>query len=664
MSRPVVPLTPRGTLAEKRGRPMADLPFAQELIGRAIENDIPESALYLSWELSRMAEDLPRAEKEALSVLILVSFLEVRRGSTALPLDSGPKTALSSLLYRLKVEPEMRARVEALAEKLRVGAGEEFARPLVGQPGTLAPLVVENGLLYHHRLWSAERRVGESATGRAGKGPWKTEEVEAALAEVLDAPPLGVSGEPARLSEGQVAALRRALGARLALISGGPGTGKTFIVLSLLRVLARLGIPPAAIAVAAPTGKAANRLETSMRGVLAVLPGDFAADQRLREELPAPVTLHRLLAFSPSAGRFFHHEKNRLRQKVVIVDEASMVGLELMDQLLRSLSQECPLILLGDADQLPSVDSGAVFRDLTARSRGAIRLSKSFRVSPESVRLLETAEAVRVGAAQALLEGRRERGPLISREDRSACVSLHAAGEDGALEKRLTDWYQGMFASDPEAARALGTVYRGTGEFTEAEARSIAALFRHFERSRLLCVTRGPGLRTGTSAVNGYLHGKRFEALSQRGTSWRSMPDFLPGEPVLMERNDYGLALFNGDQGLVLRIGDEAGETRLMAVFLRDGEKPEAFPIDLLRADLTLAYALTVHKSQGSEFDETVLILPDEPIPLLTRELVYTALTRSRKRTEFWGSADVLRRGVEQATRRFTNLAPDTGQSS
>jgi exodeoxyribonuclease V alpha subunit len=663
MARPAVPLSPRGTLAERLGKPATALPFPQELLGQARENDVPQSALYLAWELALMASELSRQEQESLAVLILASFLEVRRGSTALPLESGPRMPLSSLLNRLKVEPELKERVERFDRSLTVTGGTSRAAPVTGESGSASALVIQDGLLYHHRLWSSEHRVGQAVSRRLVSAGRDEAAIEKAVAEIIEAPPVFASGA-AQLSPEQLEALRVASRMKLALVSGGPGTGKTFIVLSLLRVLIRLGISPRSIAVAAPTGKAANRLEASMLAALGAISDPSEAGQKLRDELPAPQTLHRLLSFSPSAGRFLHHENNRLREQVVIVDEASMVGLELMDQLLRSLKEEATLVLLGDADQLPSVDAGAVFRDLTNASPSAVRLTESYRVSPGSAQLLQVAQAIRKGAVEPLFEGRRGIDPLVSAGERGGPVALLPLAGDGVFESRLSEWYSRVFDSDSGVRRLASATYRKGPEFDLEEIQMIEKLFRHLERSRLLCVTRGPALRTGAEPVNGFLHSKRFEELSRGGASWRSVPDFLPGEPVMMERNDYGMGLFNGDQGVVLRVGEEGGGARLMAVFLKNGKVPEAFPIEILRADLTLAYALTVHKSQGSEFDETVLILPDEPIPLLTRELIYTALTRSRRRAEFWGSVEVLRRGVEQPSRRFTNLLTGEREST
>jgi exodeoxyribonuclease V alpha subunit len=384
--------------------------------------------------------------------------------------------------------------------------------------------------------------------------------------------------------------------------------------------------------------------------------------------------LHRLLGFVPQGareGRFRHHENNRLAERVVIVDEASMIDLFLMDRLVRSMRDDALLILLGDADQLPSVDAGAVFRDLVPWAPTAVRLTQSYRmdpVDPAGRNVLSVARRVQAGRVPALFDAAPSEG-----DEPPEVITVHAQAAKLAFERvemigadQRSSFYERWFheqvcGSDGAAFdRRIARIHHWRRDrFEPEEERELGVLFDHYDRHRLLCATRGES-PTGAAHVNAVLHRKMLER-------WRLLdpalggqaPPLLPGEPVLMLHNDYDRGLFNGDQGVVLRVSEgEAGHP--MVVFPRpqkDGPGFAVFHLDSIRAALALGYAITIHKSQGSELDQVGVILPDEDLPLLTRELLYTAITRARRAVTLVGRREILEAAVTRQIRRFSGVA-------
>jgi exodeoxyribonuclease V alpha subunit len=393
--------------------------------------------------------------------------------------------------------------------------------------------------------------------------------------------------------ERQVAADLLALGPRLEVIAGGPGTGKTTMVARNLARMLEQGADPALIALAAPTAKAAARLSEVVR------------DEAGRHDVEA-MTLHRLLGSRPdSNSRFRHDRSNRLPHEVVIVDETSMVSLSQMARLLEALRPDARLILVGDPGQLSSIEAGAVLGDIVAASEGIVRLERVHRFGGAIARV---AEAIRRGDADGAVEA--------------------LAGVDWTTDPHaVRDEAVACFTAVAEAAR------EGAGE------RAIAALGAF----RILCAhRRGPHGVTGwTARVEGWL---AQEGLAADG-------EWYAGRPLLVTENDYGLGLYNGDTGVVIA----AGDGRLTAAFERRGALAEFSPARLAAVDTV--YAMTVHKSQGSQFDTAAVLLPDAASPMLTRELLYTAVTRARRRLILVGGEDAVRTAVSRPVARASGLA-------
>ena len=550
-------LSPLGT-ARARLEPAAALPdVAASLLEDA--NLGPEEA-FLVWQLTALAGELDAGERQILASTLAGSLVAVAQGST-----------------RLLVGEQARAVLTRLPD-------------LVGPPGSARPLVLEGAHLYHHKHFASEQRIATLVKARlAADATRSPDTVQAAVTAVAG------TARPTP-SEEQLTAVRSALGRRLAVIAGAPGTGKTTVAVTLLRALVRLGVPSEAVAFTAPTGKAANRLQESLLAGLAAIAEDAESseDRALLAAPPAAATLHRLLGYSPSARAFAYHEHSPLPYRVVIVDESSMVDLLLMDRLLRALAPDASLVLLGDADQLPSVEAGAVFRDL---ARLGTRLAHSHRQDPAQApgrRILDLAAAVRAGD-EISLDRPETAADLIFQG-----AELLPASEREALLER---WYTDRIAASPDLEH-LRTAVLPLGEAgfsPETEAR-LDALFAHYQRFRLLAVTRGRP--TGADDLNAWMH--------RRLGGTTASP--VPGEPLLMLRNDYDRALWNGDQGLCVRVREEGRAPRLAAAF-KVGDHWSAWHLESLRDSLTLAFAMTVHKSQGSEYDHIALILPELPSP-------------------------------------------------
>jgi exodeoxyribonuclease V alpha subunit len=483
-----------------------------------------------------------------------------------------------------------------------------FARSLaIGGPDEGRPLVLDSsGRLYLRRYWEYEEAL---ATG--------------ILMRCQESVPLSLL-KPSTDTNLQNLAIETALARRFVVISGGPGTGKTTTVLRILeRLVSEPGGEKLRIVLAAPTGKAAARLQESLRA--------GTGDRSIQDRLPKTAsTLHRLLGRGRSSVYFRHHSKNPLPVDLVVVDEASMVPLTMMAKLFDALPGRARVILLGDRDQLSSVEPGAVLGDIAnaASQPGPLHgslvvLKKNYRFGNES-NIFALSNAIRDGKVDRALEilNFGERPDLTIR----ATPSPSQIAEQ--LRQSVIAGYTGYLRSQ-DPAEAL----------------------KEFKKFRVLCPFRvGPyGVESFNRAIEKIL---RAEDLI-KGTH-----NLYPGMPVLVTENDDPLRLYNGDIGILLP--DPADHSLLLAWFIgEDGGLRRIPPARLPQREP--AFAMTVHKSQGSEFDHVLLILPDKDSPLLTRELVYTGLTRARTRVEVWFQEPVLRAAVARNVQRGSGLRDRLG---
>ncbi len=541
-----------------------------------------------------------------------------------------------------EVEPGLAPPLPVWCEALR-------RHQVVGRPGDYAPLVLdEAGRLYLYRYWAYQHELALDLQTRVADNP--VDVGPRRLRDGLDRlfPPTAEGADRQRLAAA-VAALKR-----FSVISGGPGTGKTTTVVRILALLLEQAPAPLRIALAAPTGKAAARMQDAIRASRETLP----VDARIRDAIPAEATtIHRLLGFRPGSVAFRHDRDNPVPVDVLVVDEASMVDLALMTKLVRAVPRTARLILLGDKDQLASVEAGAVLGDICGDSPG---FSPAFRRRMIEVTGQDPAD---VGSAASLDRSAAEAGPPI----RDAIVQLtrsYRFGQDSGIGRlaQFVNRGDGQSALDlltrgecedivwrplespRDLAPRLAEIAGRLGAYLAAETPE--AVLTALDGFRVLCAHRtGPyGVETLNTLITNCLESRR--AIRPR-TPW------YHGRPVLVTANDHNLRLFNGDLGITL--ADAAASDRLRVFFrTADGSVRRLPPARLPEHET--AFAATVHKSQGSEADEILLILPDELTPVMTRELVYTGLTRARRRVEVWGSAAVLAAAISRRLSRSSGL--------
>lgn len=612
-------LDPRGTL-RARFQPARDGDAAmfRRLGVGARRCDLGDEGLYLAEEIVAADRWLGGSDPEALGILVLALLIAQRQGSSRLPLDPAPKGQLRQLVAEILRVARLDDSPARIVKRITNLTGHPSFQSVIGVGDARLPLIVEDGCLYTERSRWLEQRVAERLAARLAV----TRPLDPAVLAELAARP---GARP--LSDEQLRAVELALSSSLAVVTGGPGTGKTLVAAAIVRGFARLGVPPIQIALAAQTGKAANRLTEVIDEQLRAVASPSDADRALLASPPAAQTLHRLLGYRGDG--FAHHEKSPLPIGALIVDEASMVDLELMDALLDALPEQVPLVLVGDAHQLPAIDAGQILADLADPSTGARvgTLEHSYRMDasdPNGRAVFEAARAVHTGDVHKLVD---KHGLATPRTP----GTLHWAGcewvdpGDRPLETAhavaAALWHH---FDGPRAQRiANETVFTfEDGRVAATQHAQLEALWKLLTRARLLTVTRG--LPTGSLALNAHVH----ELALARMTVSQS-PDFVPGEPVMITANDYQRGLFNGDQGIIVRADEGGAGHRYRAVFRVSGQLVP-FAIEALRDRLELAWALTVHKSQGSELDALALVLPDEDMPLLTRELLYTGITRAR----------------------------------
>ena len=583
------------------------------------------------------------------------------------------------------------------------------AAPVVGKPGEFKPLILDDAhRLYLHRYWQYENNlvqaIQERASATSPNVNWDL--VHDGFARLF---PKSQSGETDWQKVAAFAALRK----NFCIISGGPGTGKTHTVALILALLIeQAGQTKLRIKLAAPTGKAAARLQESLRKAKA----ELNCDARVKARLPGDAsTIHRLLGYVPDSVEFRHNADNPLAADVVIVDEASMVGLPLMAKLVEAVPKSARLILLGDKDQLASVEAGAVLGDLCnagfkrelsrkfaddcekltgekiraddgsefrlqavgacepplPRKRGTpneladsiVELRKNYRFG-ESGRIYQLSQAINNGDAASALAalGEAESNDILT----SAPSNLAGSAGVSPANSSIGDGTRRRDASAPRVAS-----WRQLPKAAELKAQLKPIVLEHFapcfsddkpeqvlqrlEKFRILCAVRQGTY--GVGAVN-----RLVEEILREAGLIQTDADWYAGRPVMITRNDYNLKLFNGDIGVAL---PDVGQTSCLSdrleacptrVFFR-GEGETIRPFSPLRLpEHETVYAMTVHKSQGSEFENVLLILPDRESPVLTRELIYTGLTRASGSVQLWLREEIFRAAITRRVERPSGL--------
>jgi exodeoxyribonuclease V alpha subunit len=524
----------------------------------------------------------------------------------------------------------------------------------VGEDGPVErPLRLLDDLLYLDRYWRQEQTVRAELAARSARSPAPVDGVR--LASALDrlfterTADGSWTDRPTPAPDHQRLAAAAAATGWVTVVAGGPGTGKTTTVARLLALLQELSDAPLRVALAAPTGKAAARLAQAVAQESEAL---TAHGRPSAGALPAS-TVHRLLGWKPgSRSRFRHDRQNRLPYDVVVVDETSMVSLTLMSRLLEAVRPQARLVLVGDPDQLASVEAGAVLGDLVARAprpgtdlrAQVLREALPDDVAPREEVLAELGNDVvrlrtthrydeTIGAlAEAIRSGRADDAVDLLRQPADELEFLEVPSLDGPL-------------GDAVAPLRADVLDAGTELISAAQAGLDGPALAAMDRHRLLCGhRRGPyGVARWSETV------ERWLDVAARGH--RDAGAWYPGRPLLVTANDRDIELYNGDTGVVLA-DPEAGGVR---VAFGSAQQPRLLQPGRLPAVQTV-HAMTVHRGQGSQFARVSLVLPPADSPLLTRELLYTAVTRAEEHVRVVGTAEAVRRAVERPIVRASGL--------
>ncbi|QYF92821.1 exodeoxyribonuclease V subunit alpha [Massilia sp. PAMC28688] len=618
----------------------------------------------LSGTFARFVSTLGAATPPLMVACVLLSELE-GRGHSCLMLDELASDPATLMGWSDEQWSQLAQAAGTLPKHLKGWIAQLGACDQVWQVGDFdfdEPLVLDGERLYLRRYWRDETLVAQAVRSRARA----VRPVDAPKARAwLDI--LFASERKSEPPDWQKFACAIALRGALAIITGGPGTGKTYTVARLLALLFAVA-PDAAhqrVALAAPTGKAAARLKQSIDKALNDLADKVGEALPLREltaRMGAARTLHSLLGARPDTRSFAHHRGNPLDVDVLIVDEASMVHLEMMAALLDALPPHATLILLGDKDQLASVEAGAVLGDLCRDAQ-----SGRYDAATVAYALAASGEAIAPhwhgdGGALAqqtvmLRQSRRFGGPIgqlalaVNAGDSARAHEILRGGGEAVRWIEHAHPHHVVQLAAEGYAPCLELVAAGPGALPHDAW--VGAVLHRFEAFRVLCAVREG--EWGVTGLN--------EVIEQRLGSMgllRRRSEWYVGRPVMITRNDYGTRVFNGDIGLTL---PDPARPGVLRVYFLEGDDVRSVLATRLR-HVETAYAMTVHKSQGSEFRHTVLVLPRERGAMIARELIYTGITRASERFTLVspGSA-ILAEAIARRTRRASGLQDMIGDS-
>ncbi len=495
--------------------------------------------------------------------------------------------------------------IDDQARTLLLASG--LAETTPGSQANTKPLIIEQDRLYLQRYWHYENRLAKQIKAMA-RSECPPEKLDA----LLDA----YFGAALDETDDQREAAKMAAKQPFCIVTGGPGTGKTFTVVKILALLQELAEQPLHIALAAPTGKAAMRLQEAIGFSKTKLP----CSETIKNRIPETVTtLHRLLGAMPPSPYFRHHADKPLAYDLVVVDEASMVDLALMSKLVDALKPCARLILLGDKDQLASVESGAVLADLAiadALQENVYTLKKSHRFG---------------GAIKELAEA-------VNRQQPERAWQLL---NDDAVQLLQTDLIDYVAAQQSDYLEMI----KNRAGFEQ--------VFQAFSRFQVLCANRQG--KNSVADINFRVEQKLAE---QKRIDLSAL--WYPGRPVMITQNNPALHLYNGDIGICMPDSGAANlgqfsKEQLMVFFQRaDGSVKKYLPARVPHCETV--FAMTIHKSQGSEFEDVLIVLPEAINPVLTKELLYTAITRAKKTVKLVAAQPVFVAAVRQKIARMTGL--------
>jgi len=590
-----------------------------------------------------------------LFAILMTMFRVLQEGSLCLDLDS---KKLSEKLGAFLQD----GKAEKMAREFLSGLEKEKYHTLITRNGDdYRPLILdefkERRLLYFQKYYVYEKRLKfrmEALLQTKTSGAVSEKEVEDQV-RTLFTPErcirVSKGGKPITKDHDQIAAIKLALNSRFSIISGGPGTGKTSLMVNILRCLVRDGVQKEKILLGAPTGRAAQRMTETVRYSVNTIKEPSKDDRDLLDLKGS--TLHKILRYRGDTHDFYYRETNPLPASVIILDEVSMVDVAMMARFLGAVDlSRTKLVLLGDKDQLPSVEAGAVFAEMipdgTKAERFRDRLIILKKVFRSDINLLGLAKEMNQGNCPEYTPVSFETA-LKLKPDQWAFVLPHTME---AWKEHIQRWIQHHYMTPVnDHGRSFKELISTAGEIDAEQLITsdsgqviLEQIFSVVARTRILSLVRKGSY--GCVGINHHICEHLHSTLDDTANN-----NIFSGAVIMVRRNDYSKELFNGDVGVI--VGDPKGTYR--AFFPRFGSYI-SFAVDML-PPWEHAFAMTVHKSQGSEFDNVLLVLPeDEAHRLLTREIVYTGITRARKRIIIYGKESALATALERKIERQSGL--------
>ena len=496
---------------------------------------------------------------------------------------------------------------------------------IVGKAGETAPLILdEKNRLYLYRYYDYEKELSKNLKKRM------------ILNEDIDYNILHKGLEKffpndcTDIIDYQRIAAKTALTKRICIISGGPGTGKTTLITKILALLLELNEKDITFALATPTGKAAARLEES----IIAAKKDLICSERIKNKIPENAsTIHRLLESISYSPYFRYNKNNPLPIDVVVIDEASMVDLALMSKLVQALPENSKIILLGDKDQLASVEAGSVLGDLCNIPQYYKKINSNPIELENCIVFLK--KNYRFGDDKSIIKVSKE----VNKGNGEIAISIMKKSTDKQIE------FFDIFQSNDLMQILSNEISLEYSAYLKTD--NINNAFNFFNSFRILCAVKNGNF--GVLNIN-----KLVEQILYKKGLIKLEGQWYHGQPIMITRNDYQLNLFNGDTGIIFY--DK--ESRGLRAFFKTGNNFKKIILPALPEHETV-FAMTVHKSQGSEFDRIILLLPDIVYPVMTRELVYTGITRAKTNVKIFGSASVFCETVKKKIIRSSGLLDD-----
>ncbi len=581
----------------------------------------------------RFMQELSKSFKEEVYVASILVSMVTGSGHVCLDLSSvaGKEASFpvrgTNTLKTIKC-PELRSWVDKLLNS-----------NVVGRPGDYKPLILDDkNRLYLYRYWKYENELVQELKKKISK---RKEPYELNLAKKII-----FSLFPNKdSSDSQIFSSLIALISSFCVISGGPGTGKTTVVAKILALLIALSEKKIRILLSAPTGKASVRLKQAITGIKQQL----SIDKRIKDMIPSEAsTIHRMLGYMPKRFKFKYNKENKLPADIVVVDEASMVDLPLMSKLISAVPEDSTFIILGDKDQLSSVEPGSVLGDICGNATGIPPLIKKIYSSlingkadfslPESLSIRDCIVELTKNYRFSEKSGIYQLSKAINKGDKEKVRNILESGSYADVSFRRV-------SSADQLRRFLKDVV--LDEYTRyLKLKDPYEAIMAFESFRILCPIKWGDY--GVKKIN-----RMVEQILQQNSFINVNGPWYAYRPIMIVENDYELELFNGDVGILMPDPESNNEIRAFFVGA-DGEIKKFLPISLPEHETV--FAMTVHKSQGSEFDRVLFIIPDTYFSIITRELIYTAVTRAKSFIEIWGKMEIIEKGVSQRTIRSSGL--------